>query len=78
MSLGPVQNAMQYEIVKGFIKDYRDKGYHFALASDTGTQSSFMLKPTVVDNPPDDSAIVKEEPFGTSSLAPDYFIIELI
>ncbi|KIW93405.1 uncharacterized protein Z519_06010 [Cladophialophora bantiana CBS 173.52] len=64
MSLGPVQNAMQYEIVRGFIRDCRDKGYHFALGGDTGTQSSFMLKPTVVDNPPDDSAIVKEEPFG--------------
>ncbi|KIW36783.1 uncharacterized protein PV06_11069 [Exophiala oligosperma] len=73
ISLGPVQNAMQYGIVRGFIQDCRDKGYNFALGSDTGSESSFMLKPTVVDNPPDDSIIVKEEPVWYILALPDPF-----
>ncbi|OAL39080.1 hypothetical protein AYO20_01831 [Fonsecaea nubica] len=63
--LGPVQNGMQYEKVKTFFKDTKEHGYKFALGSgDVPDNQGFFIQPTIVDNPPDDSMIVKEEPFG--------------
>lgn len=66
--VGPVQNKPQYDIVKGLFKDSRDAGHKFA----TGDQSyesddkSYLIKPAIVDNPPDDSLVVIGETFGTS------------
>ena len=63
--LGPIQNEMQYEKVKTFFKDTKDKGYKFALGADEiASTSGFFVNPTIIDNPPDDSMIVTEEPFG--------------
>ncbi|KIW34451.1 uncharacterized protein PV07_01229 [Cladophialophora immunda] len=66
-ALGPIQNATQYDKVKTFLKDSKDRGYKFALEPDEGavdTMNGFFLQPAIVDNPPEDSKIVKEEPFG--------------
>jgi len=46
--LGPVQNLMQYERVKGFVDDCRENGYKFA----TGEQKvqdgkGYFIQPTV-------------------------------
>ncbi|KAM0469202.1 hypothetical protein ACHAP7_010100 [Fusarium lateritium] len=63
--LGPVQNEMQYEIVKAFLKDTADNGYKFALGGNNGfDDSSFIIPPAIIDNPPDDSLVVKGEAFG--------------
>ncbi|OCT49971.1 putative aldehyde dehydrogenase-like protein [Cladophialophora carrionii] len=63
--LGPIQNSMQYEKVKTFFKDTKEHGYKFALGSgDVPETNGFFINPTIVDNPPDDSFIVQEEPFG--------------
>ncbi|KIW70269.1 hypothetical protein PV04_02553 [Phialophora macrospora] len=63
--LGPIQNSMQYEKVKTFFKDTKDHGYKFALGSgDVPETNGFFINPTIIDNPPDDSMIVQEEPFG--------------
>ncbi|KAJ9616404.1 hypothetical protein H2200_000122 [Cladophialophora chaetospira] len=63
--LGPIQNSMQYEKVKTFFKDTKDHGYKFALGSGEVTETDgFFIQPTIIDNPPDDSLIVQEEPFG--------------
>jgi acyl-CoA reductase-like NAD-dependent aldehyde dehydrogenase len=63
--LGPIQNSMQYEKVKTFFKDTKDHGYKFALgAGDVPESNGFFINPTIIDNPPDDSYIVQEEPFG--------------
>ncbi|KAF1944649.1 betaine aldehyde dehydrogenase 1 [Clathrospora elynae] len=65
--LGPIQNEMQYERVKGFFADSKAKGYKFAAgapdvqASGTG---GYFIQPTIIDNPPNDSRIIQEEPFG--------------
>lgn len=65
VKLGPIQNEMQYERVKDFFQDTREKGYKFALGSgDVEKSRGFFINPTIVDNPPDDSMVVKEEPFG--------------
>lgn len=63
--LGPIQNQMQYEKVKNMFKDTKEKGYKFAVgAPDVAEGKGFFIQPTIIDNPPNDSRIIQEEPFG--------------
>ncbi|GAB7351735.1 hypothetical protein MBLNU459_g2320t1 [Dothideomycetes sp. NU459] len=63
--LGPVQNAMQYERVVGFFEDSKKQGYTFAAGKpDVETGKGYFIQPTIIDNPPNDSRIISEEPFG--------------
>lgn len=63
--LGPVQNPMQYEKIKGFFADTKAKGYKFAVGEpDVASGKGFFIQPAIIDNPPNDSRIVAEEPFG--------------
>ncbi|KAL6706440.1 hypothetical protein ACN47E_005546 [Coniothyrium glycines] len=63
--LGPVQNQMQFERVKGFFADSKAKGYTFAAGEpDVTSSKGFFIQPTIIDNPPNDSRIIQEEPFG--------------
>ncbi len=63
--LGPIQNDMQYQRVKGFFEDAKSKGYKFAAGADTVEESKgYFVNPTIIDNPPNDSRIIQEEPFG--------------
>ena len=63
--LGPVQNQMQFEKVKEYFVDSKAKGYKFAVgAPEVSTGKGFFIQPTIIDNPPNDSRIVSEEPFG--------------
>jgi acyl-CoA reductase-like NAD-dependent aldehyde dehydrogenase len=64
MMLGPVQNEMQYNIVKGFFEDCAVNGYQFVLGGDVGDAGGFSVQPAIIDNPPHSSRIVAEEPFG--------------
>lgn len=66
--LGPIQNPMQYDKVKGFFADSKEKGYKFAVGEpDVASAKGFFIQPTIIDNPPNDSRIISEEPFGTSN-----------
>lgn len=66
--LGPIQNAMQYERVKGFFADTKANGYKFAAGKpEVEEGKGFFIQPTIIDNPPSDSRIIAEEPFGTFS-----------
>lgn len=63
--LGPVQNKMQYERVMGFVNDCRENSYKFATGDETVKEGKgYFIQPTIIDNPPTDSRIVQEEPFG--------------
>ena len=63
--LGPIQNETQYERVKGFFADSKLKGYKFATGVDTVEASKgYYVQPAILDNPPSDSRIWVEEPFG--------------
>ncbi|KAH8728292.1 aldehyde dehydrogenase domain-containing protein [Phaeosphaeriaceae sp. PMI808] len=63
--LGPIQNQMQYERVKGFFEDSKNKGYKFAAGEpDVSASKGYFIQPTIIDNPPNDSRIIQEEPFG--------------
>jgi acyl-CoA reductase-like NAD-dependent aldehyde dehydrogenase len=63
--LGPLQNEKQYEKVKTFFEDSKKKGYKFALGEpDIAQSKGYFIRPAIIDNPPNDSKIIQEEPFG--------------
>ncbi|KAF2201629.1 aldehyde dehydrogenase-like protein [Delitschia confertaspora ATCC 74209] len=65
VALGPIQNPMQFEKVKEFFADSKAKGYKFAVGEpDVAPPKGFFVQPTIIDNPPNDSRIIQEEPFG--------------
>ena len=63
--VGPIQNKMQYEKVKDMYSNVEKCNYNVALKGQVipGTEGYF-ISPSIVDNPPEDSRIVQEEPFG--------------
>ena len=62
--LGPVQNEMQYRIVKEYFEDCASNGYEFAVPGSIEKTDGFVIQPAIVKNPPDSARIVKEEQFG--------------
>ena len=62
--LGPVQNQLQYERVKDLIAATHAAGHRFLAGGEVPEGPGYFIPPAVVDNPPDDSRVVVEEPFG--------------
>ena len=64
VELGPVQNKMQFEKVKNLLEATRAQGCRFLLGGDVPEQPGYFIPVSIVDNPPEDSRVVTEEPFG--------------
>lgn len=67
--MGPVQNAAQYKRVQSYFDDITKEGQKVALGGGAwdkskGGAEGFFFNPTLIDNPPNDSRLVREEPFG--------------
>lgn len=63
--LGPIQNTMQYEKLLSMFADVKKNGYKVPLGGEIDESIVGNFVPvTIVDNPPIDSRIVQEEPFG--------------
>lgn len=62
--LGPIQNSMQYERVKGFFDDIKKDNYKVAVGGVNPSGPGYFITPTIIDRPKEDSRIVTEEPFG--------------
>lgn len=67
--VGPIQNAMQFEKVKDLYSEIDKQGWKVAIGGNcapslTSSSPGYFMTPTVIDNPPENSRIVKEEPFG--------------
>jgi acyl-CoA reductase-like NAD-dependent aldehyde dehydrogenase len=63
--LGPIQNRMQFNKLRSMFQDIKDNGYKVPLGGTIDdTQPGNFVPVTVVDNPPEHSRIVQEEPFG--------------
>jgi acyl-CoA reductase-like NAD-dependent aldehyde dehydrogenase len=62
--LGPIQNEPQFRKVGEFFDDSRAGGHVFALGGEIGNGPGWFVPITLVDNPPEDSRLVTEEPFG--------------
>ncbi|KAG7289835.1 hypothetical protein NEMBOFW57_006212 [Staphylotrichum longicolle] len=64
---GPVQNRMQFNKLQNLYSEIPKQGWQVALGGIENQRSKtegFFMPPTIIDNPPDDSRIVVEEPFG--------------
>ena len=63
--LGPIQNRMQFEKLKAMFADVKENGYTVTMGGEIDdSQRGNFVPVTLVDNPPKDSRIVREEPFG--------------
>jgi acyl-CoA reductase-like NAD-dependent aldehyde dehydrogenase len=63
--LGPIQNEPQYKKVLEYFEDSRANGHTFALGGAVDPEAPGWFVPvTLVDNPPEASRLVAEEPFG--------------
>ncbi len=61
---GPVNNKMQFDKVAEFFAESKDKKFDFVTGGDVEKKTGFFYPLTIVDNPPEDSKLVQEEPFG--------------
>ncbi|KAH6976544.1 Aldehyde/histidinol dehydrogenase [Ilyonectria sp. MPI-CAGE-AT-0026] len=67
VALGPIANRPQYDRIKALLHDIQTSDLNIAIGHTTELSPAgkgFFISPTIVDNPPDISAIVVEEPFG--------------
>ncbi|MCJ1470985.1 hypothetical protein MMC07_009633 [Pseudocyphellaria aurata] len=67
--MGPVQNAAQYKKVQTYFDDIGKEGQKVALGGGVwdkskGGAGGFFFNPTLIDNPPENSRLVRDEPFG--------------
>ena len=63
--LGPIQNRMQYGKLLDLFADIQKNGYRVPLGGTIDqTQAGNFVPVTIVEDPPESSRIVKEEPFG--------------
>ncbi|KAI4241452.1 MAG: hypothetical protein L6R42_011271, partial [Xanthoria sp. 1 TBL-2021] len=66
--IGPVQNKMQFDKVRSMYQHISSESWTPALGGDIPdpdpTGKGYFFTPTIIDNPPEDAAIVTEEPFG--------------
>ena len=64
-ALGPIQNEPQYEKVAEYYDDCVKNDYRFAVGGTIDrNEAGWFVPVTLVDNPPENSRIVVEEPFG--------------
>ena len=69
--LGPINNSMQYERVKGFFGDIEKEKYNVAVGGKNPEGPGYFITPTIIDRPAEDSRIVTEEPFGEQLPLPE-------
>jgi len=63
--IGPIQNKLQYERVVELIRDAKEEGLSFLTGGEVDVSApGYFVPVTIIDNPPDDSRVVKEEAFG--------------
>ncbi|RBR15625.1 uncharacterized protein FIESC28_07266 [Fusarium coffeatum] len=63
--IGPLQNSMQYEKLKDLYMSVVTNNWKLALEGRIVSESKgYFVTPSIIDNPPEDSKIVVEEPFG--------------
>jgi acyl-CoA reductase-like NAD-dependent aldehyde dehydrogenase len=64
-AFGPIQNRPQYERVKELIADCKAQGHRFLLGGDAEMpERGYFVPLTILDNPPAESRIAREEQFG--------------
>lgn len=66
--VGPIQNSMQYGKVQDMFEQIKLQGWNAILGGNVDSKAEqpkgYFMQPTIIDNPPEESRIVQEEPFG--------------
>ncbi|KAJ5087160.1 Aldehyde dehydrogenase N-terminal [Penicillium angulare] len=62
--VGPVQNKMQFEKAKDLFQTITTDKLKAVLGGDIQDSAGYFIHPTIIDNPPEDSRVVQEEPFA--------------
>ncbi|GGZ13984.1 aldehyde dehydrogenase family protein [Novosphingobium colocasiae] len=62
--LGPINNRAQYDRVRAIIADSKAQGHDILTGGGDIEGPGFFIPVTIIDNPPEDSRIVREEQFG--------------
>ena len=66
--VGPIQNSMQYAKVQELYGQIKKQGWNAIVGGNVDSKAAcpkgYFMQPTIIDNPPEDSRIVQEEPFG--------------
>lgn len=62
--LGPLQNDAQFTKVQTFFDDIDKEKWTAVVGGQVSKRKGYFIDPTIIANPPDDSRIVVEEPFG--------------
>ncbi|KAJ5667701.1 Aldehyde dehydrogenase N-terminal [Penicillium maclennaniae] len=61
---GPVQNKMQYEKAKALFSSITTENLKAVLGGSIEDSHGYFIHPTIIDNPPESSRVVQEEPFA--------------
>lgn len=65
VQLGPVQNLQQFERVRALIQETQASGYRLlAGGMPPNGQQGYFVPVTLVDDPPDEATVVRQEAFG--------------
>jgi acyl-CoA reductase-like NAD-dependent aldehyde dehydrogenase len=64
VDLGPIQNRMQFDKLKDLLADARAQGLRFLAGGEIKDGAGFFVPITIIDNPPEDARVVREEAFG--------------
>jgi acyl-CoA reductase-like NAD-dependent aldehyde dehydrogenase len=64
VELGPIQNRRQYERLVELLDDCKRRGLSLLTGGELPEGPGLFFPVTLVDNPPEESRIVQEEPFG--------------
>ncbi|KAJ5885478.1 Aldehyde dehydrogenase N-terminal [Penicillium taxi] len=62
--IGPVQNKMQFEKAKELFSTIKADNLKTALGGSIEDSAGYFIHPTIIDNPPESSRVVQEEPFA--------------
>ncbi|KAJ5949789.1 hypothetical protein N7454_001373 [Penicillium verhagenii] len=62
--IGPVQNKMQFDKAKELLSTISNYNIKTALGGSIQESTGYFIHPTILDNPPEDSRVVQEEPFA--------------
>lgn len=62
-TIGPIQNKAQFEKVKTYLEDARQRGKVIA-GGEALSRPGYFIPPTIVRDIPDDARVVREEQFG--------------
>lgn len=68
--IGPISHASQFDRVKQYLTDIEKAGLTLLSGSTKPLErKGYFIAPVIIDNPPDTSRVVTEEPFGSSPTA---------